>query len=757
MRSSRLLSVLAALASAFYFIWLLDVPGVRDHLVFYNFQNRDLLRATALLHGHWIYYGPEMSGGGTLPGPFYYFILAGCFLVLPTWLGAFAGMIALCTAGVTAVVHFFKKRGLLAPALLFVTLFVDSIVVEHVLGLFLNPSYLIAFVLVLLLLAALTFSLEAVEGRVRTFLAAALITGFAIQIHFQCIFIFLAMLFMQGFSAGLRLPRLPRRVVLYGLALLILPSVPFVIGLTLHHFGVEWGQPAPFTGSATHVWPTYYYLLGQLKTVPWENLWHVFWFQTVRVFPWTLPLMAVVLAITRGEHVPQTANSRLLKPLWICAAFGFIPFSYVYLVPIANRYGLVFNFALLFITVIALAAYFRSARRLWILSGLSCVMLAIFWTETAIYFPHVIGSADGLREAIAILVVGSAAWFAESPSRKVRIARVAAFTLTVALSQIQSLAIKNELFQLGNMARGKQWMRIWHSIECATNWDYQTARERLYFVNAHIDEEPELAYQYFQTFAQTQPCPMQTPDGFLLTFMFPAHTEIEMKDWLLSQPIAADLKTALKNDEIKLGPFERARISIVPYYVTSEAHLPKHFHDIGISYESRGEFAVLAQIAGQKGAAALDKSRAIFKWNDCPEHDHYCDYGAVISVQRVDARTVDAKVRIIGGPISQISPWIHPTWTQGLVAPFVRLECGGKSVSATLIGALGFDRNNFYFDPISNFFLGNNSIVAPFEKTVRMPCSGALETVGFGYSGSKVDHLRESISLPGEELSATMK
>ena len=46
------------------------------HLEFSIFTNRDLGRAWGWLNGEFYWPGPEMSGGGNLPGPFFYFLLA---------------------------------------------------------------------------------------------------------------------------------------------------------------------------------------------------------------------------------------------------------------------------------------------------------------------------------------------------------------------------------------------------------------------------------------------------------------------------------------------------------------------------------------------------------------------------------------------------------------------------------------------------------------------------------------------------------
>ena len=60
---------------------------------FTDFQARDLSRAEALLRGAWIFYGPVTTGGGNLPGGFYYSILALPLAMGLGWQGAFWLMI----------------------------------------------------------------------------------------------------------------------------------------------------------------------------------------------------------------------------------------------------------------------------------------------------------------------------------------------------------------------------------------------------------------------------------------------------------------------------------------------------------------------------------------------------------------------------------------------------------------------------------------------------------------------------------------
>lgn len=103
-------SLSLALFTGFSFVvFLLWFSSLGDFAVYNIFQERDLVRAQAVLSGSAPFYGPEMSGGMNLPGPFYYFLLA-----IPLALGAGVNgswwLLALFYAAAGAAVVYWLKR-----------------------------------------------------------------------------------------------------------------------------------------------------------------------------------------------------------------------------------------------------------------------------------------------------------------------------------------------------------------------------------------------------------------------------------------------------------------------------------------------------------------------------------------------------------------------------------------------------------------------------------------------------------------------
>src|SRR3989338_2585401 len=64
---------------------LLFLSSTYKSTVFTIFQGRDLRRAIDLLEGEWIWHGPELVGGGSSPGPFYFWWLALPLSIFKTW------------------------------------------------------------------------------------------------------------------------------------------------------------------------------------------------------------------------------------------------------------------------------------------------------------------------------------------------------------------------------------------------------------------------------------------------------------------------------------------------------------------------------------------------------------------------------------------------------------------------------------------------------------------------------------------------
>jgi len=740
MRSFLRFNLLGLLALGAYFLFLLDPSYLQGRTVFYIFQSRDLARALELFHGHFLLYGPEVTGGGNLPGPFYYLLLSIFLRIQPVWQAAWWGMVLLAGAGAAAMFYFLRANALLIAALLWLPFYLDSAHTQHLFTIFMNPSYLFFFVILQLICACLITGAQNEKTRGRAFLAASLITGLAIQVHFSSIFPYLAIIFMQLAAGRLKIPRLRKSYLFLGVGLFVMPLAPFLIWKTLHCLGYEVGEPEPYTGQFSSAGLIYVSLAKG-----WSG--RVALKESLRVFPWTLPLLLGAVYAGGARDKDSQYGGRFIKPLLICAAFAFIPFSYIYFVPIGNRYGVPLNLSLILVTVILQCEVLNRPRRLNIFNGLALVMLIAVWTWSYLAYPENIGDA-GIGRLLITAVVSGGAFVLLDRQAKFRREKIIALILAVAVSHAQRFVFaKNELPVIqDHLIHNHQWRRIWKRIGRMTGWSYETARERIYFVNAHIDEDPAPGFIPFEKTPDQRKRNEKTPDGFFVALNVPEGAAF--RDWLLEEPIADEIKEGLRRGEISLGEAEDGRIAVVPYFILRNGRLPDHFHDIGLGYERDPAAAAFDQIRGSEGAAKIAENQYLFKWNECPDGHRYCDQGAVVTLDAGNLR-----VKILGSALSQVSPWIHPQWTQALDEPYVDVKCGGETKSFILAKSVGYKRRYSLSEPVTGFFAANNSLVAPYEREFNSVCRGKIEELSFGRKSSSVDNVLESKTLPAKKLS----
>ncbi len=183
------------------------------------FTARDTLRAQDLLRGHFIWFGPEISGEGWLTGPFYYYLLA-----LPLALGGFLTSLRLemLLFGLSAGVLWYhlKKTTDQWLTLALLVAYVGGNRLAQ-LSLAWNPSYLFFFWSIL---GALLYRMSAATiYRNPLWLSFCLLTGLVAQIHASSFYWFpIALLFLDR-------KRLPWAKVALGAFLVLIPQIPFLI------------------------------------------------------------------------------------------------------------------------------------------------------------------------------------------------------------------------------------------------------------------------------------------------------------------------------------------------------------------------------------------------------------------------------------------------------------------------------------------------------------------------------------------------
>jgi hypothetical protein len=307
------------------------------------------------------------------------------------------------------------------------------------------------------------------------------------------------------------------------------------------------------------------------------------------------------------------------------------------------------------------------------------------------------------------------------------------------------------------MPNYSDWNNIWQIIYKNTGWSYSEAYRKIYFIGHHMSQSPALAYE---TFNKVLPAAMNpSPDGFLVSNRY--FTKVskkqkvvyydKIKEWLKLQNLPNDFINAIELGHIELGKNLSDEILIVPFFVKDQDKFPRFFHNTGEGYQATLDNLLLSAVSGNAGVVKVLANELIFKWNECPGHGDFCSTGASVRWEIQDGAYL-FKVKIVGSSLSQLSPWISPNWTQAWIKPYLKIQCGHNTFHKELISSVGF-RRLLTHNSQSPFFQGNNSLLAPFERSLKIPCKEGIKRISLGREGSEVDQIVEVLNLSHQELS----
>ncbi len=319
-----------------------------DLFVFYVFESRDIQRARDILAGHVVLYGPELSGGGNLPGPAYYFLKAAVLWFFDTWeaLGHFLFISSAISLGIFAA--WFRKLLGFVPALIFLCTLLGPGYYLGTLRFFNNPSFLTPLIIALLFLL---WKQPKMAGYAKAYLhwLYFFITTISIQFHMQMAVFFLFPFVVETqFKPGARLRSYSSLFLLciFGAA----PALaPFLWGLLRGPVGQEVASAGSIANAPVFLLESFYfkmqYLLGQALVLPVSDLFD--WRSMRRVLQYILAIVPFLYWYVYLRRKYRTADMGDLDR-WINVAFwGWIvllPFgSYYLFTSLAQRYGLVFS------------------------------------------------------------------------------------------------------------------------------------------------------------------------------------------------------------------------------------------------------------------------------------------------------------------------------------------------------------------------------------------------------------------------------
>lgn len=745
------------------FVFLLDYKELFDQTFFYVFQERDLERARHILQGKMIFFGPELTGGGNLPGPLYYFCLAAVLFFKSNWIGAWLMQLIFAAIGAIAGLFFFKKKSSPIYALLWIILFSTAPMTFRFLQLFLNVSSLLPFCIFGLIFIHKTFNDVDEDKRSTSFILASLAIGLGLQFHYSIICLYLALLFMQIFSKKLNLARVPNKTLAYGLLLFLLPSLPYIVWSLLKNFGIVLGDPGLYTGDFKNAPASLAYLLQfSMAGNPMG-----FWLGSLEKLIFTLPFplififLSVLIQKLFLKNTEKNGSLKYLKPLVICLIFSTLPYLNWYFSGQAVRYTMPFYLILLFITVFTYQWLINSRTLTIIFNYLTISFLVVFSVWVTIKFPHasfVKFIMEALLSIAAIIIVSL--FFEENGIYK-RKTTLLSLMLIICTNQAQFITKDYRTLTRFHWAlflpQTYEWTHIWEIVHKNTGWSYEEAKKRIYYVGHHFEQSPKMFLDQYVYREPVNKMPIM-PDGFFISnrvrlqrsampmFIERNYSKFEPHAWLLHQNLQPEIVKGITSHNIILGKNLSNVILIIPYWVKSTTYTPRYFHNSGEGYNLSEDDKVLSIIPGPGGVKLMSANEVLFKWNENPKCNEYCSTGATVRFEKIAEEKYSVKIRIIGFTISQISPWIIPDWTEAWIKPYIDINCGGSNNHFPIADAIGFRRTASQ-NVGTPLLQGNNSFVGPFEKEIQVACSGKLNSISMGRLASKVERIQSELII----------
>ncbi len=734
-----------------------------------NFQTRDLARAADLLRGNLIFFGPETTNGANLPGPFYYILLLPAMLFNDTWRTAWWLMIFLGGISATIATLYFRNTKGMIGSLLFIGLYLLMPFATGYYIINLNPSYLFIFVVLSLMLGIKSFDQNVTIKRGTYFALACAIIGLGAQLHFSIMSMLLALILLQLFSKKLSLPKLTNKQFLIGISAFVLTTLPYFIWVILQKFEFTIGQQSSYPGIADKFNSTFLYLVKFGLTMPLDYMIISSITDFLRVLPLALLIFPLIfLNLSKSDWSKLNNDSEFTngwqksKILLIFTFTGLLPYLSIILIKIAHRYGMVLQIASLFLMVTLLFQIFNFSfllrRYIWL------SITALGFALCFVYFKDYLDSfVFRLNLRIVVIVASVIVGLAASIKLKLITRLFAASVLvTILLTLTQSIIFRvvssNTVKASGNRVVRSHWLRIFRNIYELTGWTYSEAKNRLYVINVHDNNDLEPFYnevvRNYSGAKIKKSSQKAKPDGILVAGGMYGD---DLKSWLLTEAIHEDIKKAIRSGHLIFGePYiEReygVSILIAPYYVSNTEFVPKSFHSNGLYYKKSEDFDFLKSHPGPESVYIRANAETVFQWNECPDQHPYCNTAAKVSISKSIKNKVNVTVQVVGESLSQVSIWVHPNWTAAWDFPFIEVKCGEQSFRKILASSIGYKREYLIYNR-ANFFQINNSIIAPFEKRFEFPCVSPVEEIKVGRSSSTIDYLTDKKVLPKKELS----
>jgi hypothetical protein len=738
MRAKRFLDFLEFLLISIYsFLFFSHIWSFSYFLIF---QDRDLERAKQLAGGSLVFFGPEMLGGGNLPGGFYYYLLSIPYLLGLNWSACWYLMIILLSTGIGLAWIFIASMFGYFSAIIFISLIFNSAALLIVEGFFLNPSFLPFFTICSIIGLSLTFSKVPVSKN-RYWMATCFLVGLSMQIHFNAFFILLSGIFLQLTAQRIKINQLNRRYFFMGLIIFVLTILPYYISNFLSKYGIIIGQQAPSISGSNMNATTLLLrrIWSGLLNINLESFLQNMMFQLqpevllcLFVLPAGFWVFNHILQKDKTESKQEDNRVELFKILAIIGVFNVIPQLLLFITTGLSSVYYTVN-VILVIAFIASAIPVRALNesqrvKYYYLTAACLLLVAIykFWKapefnlnamfEISIIYYFVIFTIFA-----GIMIV-----------KKVGYATILLVVFMLLLPNISlkyNLSLwegKAELFK--TIVKLEDIRNLSRYIIRETHWDFATARKKIMRMN--ILSELGLRQIYLDESKGTT-CGMgsKNPDGYIITILDSTDDKTRLEkapnEWLFSKRPLHVIHEFMINDNLRVDkPVFFGNVVLLEYYLKDpKTGASLSIQNIGYAYEMNEFDGYFEEYP--LGVSTIGNGLYFIHWNNCLEDERKCSIGYLVDLEKLSSSDKTVKVSIIGQSLTSPSICVIPDWSEMLISPYITFECDGKKYKKELIRRLGnIIINNIYY---------SNLVAAPYEANVVNPCKGRVSQITVGW------------------------
>jgi hypothetical protein len=723
-----------------FLISLFCLSRLYDFSSFSIFLERDLERGRLLAQGQPIFFGPELSGGGHLPGPFNYILLSIPYLLGLGWQGAWWLIVGMAALAPPTCYFFLRKLVREEEALLGAIFLLSLPQLARTIVLFQNFSFLPLFLTLMLGSLGACFTSTEEEERAIHWRWVCVAYALAVQLHASASFLMGVAILVQIIAPWIGLRRLSARSFFIGLSFIVVLLAPYFIWLTAFQHGMSWGQTPPgYVGSGQLNSFTRTIGSGLASQPIWLSIYSAstHWRKSLSVFSYLFsPLMLVpfvLLLFYRQRSDNEARSKQAFRIYLLCTVICIAPALVVLFSPHRSRYFSTLLFALpfLFSTGLSLCKLpWQGRKRTQVLASACVLAVSIFLVTN---FKHQFHRVD------LNLTQTSLSWMIACAAPLILVWRFysrLSFALLLAVFGILLSAYKFKPdSRNGNGFTLPQLTATVNEVISRTGWSWEEARQRIFVINSHYQRTMGTVYR--ETWAKTanqSSISGPVPDGFLvISGRLFSHEEDDFIQMIKDdQDLPADLTQSLKDGKIRLEkPIEVPQGALAAYFINDKNHFPLSFQNIGTSY----------LVASPK--ITPKPSLVTFTFNDCPDHSDFCNIRFDVSHDKASRQFY---VRVSGEVISQPSVWVSPNWTQMIYSPYLKIRCAGneKHESFTIVSKIGSDRNVTDIRNLSGYILG------PIERQISDPCGGGkVGDIEAGFKSSAISKGLDVSMIPG--------